>query len=206
MLGLLRSRVKALFLVSMMVGLTAAVACSGSAGDAGPRGEAGAAGATGPAGAVGQAGPAGANGAAGANGSAGARGATGATGAAGANGGPGAPGAAGANGSNAALIIHDSNNNVASAIEFRTGGTEVVVMGAGFARGESVSITGRPSSIDRVLTSATVNDHGGFMATVDLNDFGFAVAEDSIFTISANGETTGRIHGVVLLVDKVIGN
>ena len=206
MLGLLRSRVKALFLVSMMVGLTAAVACSGSDGSAGPRGEAGATGATGPAGAVGAAGPSGSAGAAGARGAAGATGSAGAAGAAGANGAPGAPGAAGLNGSNAALIIHDSNNNVASAIEFRTGGTNVVILGAGFARGESVSITGKPSMIDRVLTSATVNDHGAFMATVNLNDFGFAVAEDSVFTISARGETTGRIHGVILLVDKVVGN
>jgi hypothetical protein len=197
MLGLLRSRVKALFLISLMVGLAAAVACSGSAGPAGPQGPAGPAGAAGPAGPKGEPGLPGLPGLAGLAGPAGAQGPAGADGAA---------GAPGKNGSSAAVIVHDSNNNVAGAVEYRTGGTNAVILAAGFKAGERVSITGKPNKFDVLLADAVANDHGGVSVTVDLNAKGFKVAADSVFTVTASGEDTGRTNGVFILVDKTPGN
>ena len=204
MVGLLRSRVKALFLVSMMIGLAAAVACG--EGPAGPQGPSGQTGQTGPAGATGPAGPKGDPGLPGLQGNDGAQGPAGPAGAAGAAGADGAAGVDGANGSNAALMIHDSNNSVAGAVEFRTGGTNAVFLGGGFKAGERISVTGKPNRFDVLLADAVANDHGAFMVTVELNDAGFEVAADSVFTVSAAGEETGRVEGVFILVDKVAGN
>ena len=201
MLGLLRSRVKALFLVSLMVGLAAAVACS--SGDAGPQGPAG------PAGAQGQQGPPGdpgQPGAAGLPGLPGAQGNAGPAGPAGPSGPEGPAGPAGANGSNAAILVHDSANNVAGAVEFRVAGTSIDILGGGFSAGERVSVTAKPGSFDVLLTDTTANDHGAFMVSVQLTQSGFTPAEDSVFTVSASGEDTGRVEGVFILVDKVPGN
>ncbi len=203
MLGLLRSRVKALFIVSLMVGLAAAVACSGDAGDPGPAGPAGPAGA---AGATGPAGPKGDPGAPGLPGLPGIEGPEGPQGPAGADGADGVDGEDGATGPSAALMVHDSNNSVAAAVEFRVGGTNAVILGGGFDRDERVSITGVPNRFDVLLADAVANDHGAFQVTIDLNAFGFEVAEDSVFTVSASGESTGRVNGVFILVDKVPGN
>ena len=197
MLGLLRSRVKALFLISLMVGLAAAVACSGDAGPAGPQGPAGPAGPAGPSGPKGDPGLPGLPGLAGLQGPAGPAGPAGEA---------GADGEDGANGSNAAVIVHDSGNNVAGAVEYRTGGTNAVILGAGFKAGERVSVTGRPNKFDVLLGSAVANDHGAISVTLDLNAKGFKVGADSIFTVTASGEETGRTHGVFILVDKVPGN
>jgi hypothetical protein len=197
MLGLLRSRVKALFLISLMVGLAAAVACSGDAGPAGPQGPAGQQGPAGPAGPKGDPGLPGLPGLAGLQGPAGPAGAAGAD---------GADGAKGATGSSAAVMVHDSNNNVAGAVEYRAGGTNVVILAAGFKAGERVSITGKPNKFDVLLGSAVANDHGAVSVTVNLNSKGFKVGADSVFTVSASGEDTGLTNGVFILVDKTPDN
>jgi hypothetical protein len=103
-------------------------------------------------------------------------------------------------------MVHDSNNSVAAAVEFRQAGTNAVILGGGFEAGERVSVTGKPNVFDVLLADAVANAHGAFSVTVDLNTFGFAVAEDSIFTVSATGEDTGRVEGVFILVDKTPGN
>ena len=186
MVGLLRRRVKALFLVSMMVGLATAMACSGSDGEQGPKGDTGAAG---PAGAAGADGPAGPEGPAGPIGSRGPAGPA------------GSEGPAGDNGSNAAVLIHDSGNSVAGAVEFKLSGTDVVILGGGFGERESVSI----SSNDTVLASATTNSNGAFSSSATLPS-SFVVGPSSVFTVTVTGEDTGDVHGVFLLVDKVAGN
>ncbi len=201
MLGLLRSRVKALFLVTLMVGLAAAVACG--SGDPGPAGPQGPAGATGPAGPPGDPGLPGAPGLPGVNGAPGADGFDGAQGPQGEQGPPGAPGD---NGSNAALLVHDANNNVAGAVEWRIGGPTVDIIGGGFNAGERISVTAIPNRFDVLIGDATANDHGAFRLTVQLTQTGFEPAEDSVFTVSAAGEDTGRVEGVFIMVDKVPGN
>ena len=201
MLGLLRSRVKALFLVSLMVGLAAAVACSG--GDTGPAGPQGPQGPQGPAGPPGDPGAPGLPGLAGIAGPAGP---AGPAGAAGADGDEGPVGPAGDSGSNAALLVHDSANNVAGAVEWKIGGPTVDILGGGFKAGERISVTAIPNRFDVLLGDATANEHGAFMLTVQLTQVGFEPAEDSIFTVSAAGEDTGRVEGVFIMVDKVPGN
>ena len=57
-----------------------------------------------------------------------------------------------------------------------------------------------------VAATRTANDHGGFRLTVQLTQTGFEPAEDSIFTVSAAGEDTGRVNGAFIMVDKVPGN
>lgn len=203
MLGLLRSRVKALFLVSLMVGLAAAVACGGDAGPTGPTGSQGAVGGTGQTGAPGDPGAPGVPGLPGFNGAPGGAGAAGADGAVGPE---GPVGRSGEDGSNAAVMIHDSNNSVAGAVEWRIGGPTIVVLGGGFNAGERVSVTAIPNSFDVLLGDATANDHGAFALTVQLTQTGFEPAEDSIFTVSASGEDTGRVEGVFIMVDKIPGN
>lgn len=84
--------------------------------------------------------------------------------------------------------------------------TNAVILGGGFNRGERISVTGKPNRFDVLLADAVANDHGAFSVTVNLNARGFAVAEDSVFTVSAAGEDTGRVEGVFILVDKVPGN
>lgn len=200
MLGLLRSRVKALFLVSLMVGLAAAVACSD--GDAGPQGPAGAQGPPG----VGAPGDPGAPGAPGLPGLPGASGNAGLDGADGADGDIGPAGPAGGSGSNAALIVHDSANNVAGAVEWRIGGPTIDILGGGFDAGERVSVTAIPRKFDVLIGDVIANDHGAFRLTVQLTQVGFEPAEDSIFTVSAAGEDTGRVEGVFIMVDKTPGN
>jgi hypothetical protein len=185
MMGLLRRRVKALFLVSMMAGLATAMACGSD-------------GAQGPAGPAGSAGPAGPTGAAGPAGAAGERGAIGPTGPAGSAGATGPAGAAGENGSNAAVLIHDSSNSVAGAVERLLSGTGIVILGGGFASGESVSITAGTT----VLASATANTRGAFSAAATLPS-ALAIGP---YTITATGNDTGAVYGVLLLVDKIPGN
>ncbi len=200
MLGLLRSRVKALFLVSLMVGLAAAVACSD--GDAGPRGPAGP---QGPPGATGSGNP-GQPGAPGLPGLPGAQGLPGADGADGADGEVGPAGPAGPTGSSGSLIVHDSANNVAGAVEWRIGGPTVDILGGGFNPGERISVTAIPRKFDVLIGDAVANDHGAFRLTIQLTQVGFEPAEDSVFTVSAAGEDTGRVEGVFIMVDKVPGN
>lgn len=198
MLGLLRSRVKALFLVSLMVGLAAAVACS--SGDPGPAGPAGDRGPGGPPGDPGLPGAPGLPGLPGAAGNAGPAGADGADGA------PGAAGPVGPTGSSGSLLVHDSTSNVAGAVEWRIGGPTVDILGGGFNPGERISVTAIPRRFDVLIGDAIANDHGAFRLTVQLTQVGFEPAEDSIFTVSAAGEDTGRVEGVFIMVDKIPGN
>ncbi len=103
-------------------------------------------------------------------------------------------------------MIHDSNNNVAGAVEFRLAGTDIVILGGGFNSGERVTVTGIPNISDVLLGDAVANSSGAIMVTADINDAGFVVSNNSYFTVSATGESTGRVEGVFILVDKVLGN
>jgi hypothetical protein len=105
------------------------------------------------------------------------------------------------NGSNAAVLIHDSSNSTAGAVEFLSAGTDIVILGGGFGDGEDVSI----SASGTVLASATTNSDGAFSASATLPS-SFTVGPDSVFTVTASGEDTGDVYGVFLLVDKVPGN
>jgi Flp pilus assembly protein CpaB len=84
-----------------------------------------------------------------------------------------------------------------------------VILGGGFKAGEAISVSGKPRLFDVLMADAVANDHGAFSVTVNLNAVGvggFVVAEDSVFTVSATGEETGKVNGVFILVDKVPGN
>ena len=199
MSGLLRKRLRAFFLIALMVALVAAVACKGSAGPQGPVGQ------SGQTGQQGIQGPPGGQGPQGDQGVPGPAGFDGPSGPQGEEGPEGPQGPEGPTGSNAAVLVHDSTSNVAGSVEFRTGGTTIAVMGGGFVAGEGISITARPRGFDVLLADTSANDHNAFLATIQLPS-SFTVGPESIFTITASGDETGPVDGVFILVDKVPGN
>ena len=210
MTGLLRKRLRAIFLFGITAALIAAVACSGDPGAQGPPGAAGAPGAPGAPGEPGAPGSAGQSGAPGDPGNPGSAGPQGPSGVPGPPGPPGVSGPAGpqgpggsGGGGGGGLIVHDTTSNVAGAVEFNATGTSIDIIGGGFGAGERVSVTARPRGGILLLADAVANDPGAFLITIELPDS--FTPDRSPFTITASGEDGTIANGVFVLTDKVPG-
>ena len=177
----LRGKLKAFLLIGTMFALMAAIACQG---ERGPAGAPGAPGLPGLPGLPGDSGEAGAPGNPGNPGNAGAPGEPGEAGAPGEPGNPGNPGATG------------------------DGSASITIIGGGFAKGESISVSAKKSGFDKLLSQSTskrndsltvANENGAFELSGDA-DWGAGV-----YTILATGDQGNRGATAVLLVDKVDG-
>ena len=139
------------------------------------------------------------------------RGPAGAPGAPGNPGNPGATGPAGADGADGA----DGTTQIAGLIvvgggsaELTDGSASITIIGGGFAKGESVSVSAKKGGFDKLLSESTskrndsltvANENGAFELSVDA-DWGAGV-----YTILATGDQGNRGATAVLLVDKVDG-
>ena len=113
----------------------------------------------------------------------------------------------------------DHSERTAVIEEYRThasdsGSSEVqiallTIIGGGFAKGESVSVSAKKSGFDKLLSASTskrndsltvANENGAFSLDVAADDWG-----EGIYTILATGDQGNRGATAVLLVDKVDG-
>ncbi len=173
---------------------------SGSQGAQGPAGSAGVPGLQGPAGptgAAGQQGPTGAQGASGVQGSQGISGEQGPQGIQGAEGEQGPAGEAG--GSAAVLVVHDTANNVAGAVEIKSSTTEMDILGGGFEVSELIALTVSINGKDVVLGSGQGNGHGAFLSTVTVPS---SMKVGGPYTITATGSGGNVGFGVVVVTNK----
>jgi hypothetical protein len=97
-------------------------------------------------------------------------------------------------------VIHDSENNVAGAVEIKgTGDTKMDVLGGGFAIAELVALTSRVAGQTVVLGSAQANGHGAFLATVNTPS---GMVAGYPYTIEAVGNAGNVGVGVVIVTNK----
>ena len=84
-----------------------------------------------------------------------------------------------------------------------------LIIGGGFAKGESISVSAKKSGFDKLLSASTskrndsltvANENGAFSLDVAADDWG-----EGIYTILATGDQGNRGATAVLLVDKVDG-
>ena len=214
----LRGKLKAFLLIGTMFALMAAIACQG---ERGPAGAPGAPGLPGLPGLPGDSGEAGAPGEPGNPGNPGAPGEPGEAGAPGEPGNPGNPGATGAAGKDGAdgadgADGKDGTTHIAglavvggSSAELTDGAASFTIIGGGFAKGESISVSAKKSGFDKLLSASTAkrndsltvaNENGAFSLDVAADDWGAG-----IYTILATGDQGNRGATAVLLVDKVDG-
>ena len=211
----LRGKLKAFLLIGTMFALMAAIACQG---ERGPAGAPGAPGLPGLPGLPGDSGESGAPGEPGNPGNPGAPGEPGEAGAPGEPGNPGNPGATGPAGKDGADGADgaDGTTHIAglavvggSSAEITDGAASFTIIGGGFAKGESISVSAKKSGFDKLLSSSTskrndsltvANENGAFSLDVAADDWG-----EGIYTILATGDQGNRGATAVLLVDKVDG-
>ena len=193
----LRGKLKAFLLIGTMFALMAAIACQGERG------------------------PAGAPGAPGLPGLPGLPGDSGEPGAPGEPGNPGNPGATGPAGKDGADVADgkdgkDVTTHIAglavvggSSAEITDGAASFTIIGGGFSKGESISVSAKKSGFDKLLSASTskrndsltvANENGAFSLDVAADDWG-----EGIYTILATGDQGNRGATAVLLVDKVDG-
>ena len=208
----LRGKLKAFLLIGTMFALMAAIACQG---ERGPAGAPGAPGLPGLPGLPGDSGEPGAPGEPGNPGNPGAPGEPGEAGAPGEPGNPGNPGATGPAGKDGA-DGKDGTTHIAglavvggSSAEITDGAASFTIIGGGFAKGESISVSAKKSGFDKLLSASTskrndsltvANENGAFSLDVAADDWG-----EGIYTILATGDQGNRGATAVLLVDKVDG-
>ena len=217
----LRGKLKAFLLIGTMFALMAAIACQG---ERGPAGAPGAPGLPGLPGLPGDSGEPGAPGEPGNPGNPGAPGEPGEAGAPGEPGNPGNPGATGPAGKDGADGAdgkdgkdgEDGTTHIAglavvggSSAEITDGAASFTIIGGGFAKGESISVSAKKSGFDKLLSASTskrndsltvANENGAFSLDVAADDWG-----EGIYTILATGDQGNRGATAVLLVDKVDG-
>jgi len=214
----LRGKLKAFLLIGTMFALMAAIACQG---ERGPAGAPGAPGLPGLPGLPGDSGEPGAPGEPGNPGNPGAPGEPGEAGAPGEPGNPGNPGATGPAGKDGAdgadgADGKDGTTHIAglavvggSSAEITDGAASFTIIGGGFAKGESISVSAKKSGFDKLLSASTskrndsltvANENGAFSLDVSADDWG-----EGIYTILATGDQGNRGATAVLLVDKVDG-
>ena len=211
----LRGKLKAFLLIGTMFALMAAIACQG---ERGPAGAPGAPGLPGLPGLPGDSGEPGAPGEPGNPGNPGAPGEPGEAGAPGEPGNPGNPGATGPAGKDGAdgADGKDGTTHIAglavvggSSAEITDGAASFTIIGGGFAKGESISVSAKKSGFDKLLSASTskrndsltvANENGAFSLDVAADDWG-----EGIYTILATGDQGNRGATAVLLVDKVDG-
>ena len=193
----------------------------GGTGLQGPQGIPGKAGSAGPSGPQGSQGPAGISGipgpqgVTGATGNPGQQGLTGAQGASGVQGPQGIPGEQGTSGpqgdsgeqgptgvtggSAAVLVVHDTANNVAGAVELKSSTTEIDVLGGGFGISELIALTVSINGKDVVLGSGQGNGSGAFLSTVKVPS---SMKVGGPYTITASGSNGNVGFGVVIVTNK----
>ena len=211
----LRGKLKAFLLIGTMFALMAAIACQG---ERGPAGAPGAPGLPGLPGLPGDSGEPGAPGEPGNPGNPGAPGEPGEAGAPGEPGNPGNPGATGPAGKDGAdgKDGKDGTTHIAglavvggSSAEITDGAASFTIIGGGFGKGESISVSAKKSGFDKLLSASTskrndsltvANENGAFSLDVAADDWG-----EGIYTILATGDQGNRGATAVLLVDKVDG-
>lgn len=217
----LRGKLKAFLLIGTMFALMAAIACQGERGPAGAPGapglpglpglpgDSGEPGAPGEPGNPGNPGAPGEPGEAGAPGEPGNPGNPGATGPAGKDGADGADGADGKDGEDGTTHIAGLAVVGGSSAEITDGAASFTIIGGGFAKGESISVSAKKSGFDKLLSASTskrndsltvANENGAFSLDVAADDWG-----EGIYTILATGDQGNRGATAVLLVDKVDG-
>ena len=214
----LRGKLKAFLLIGTMFALMAAIACQG---ERGPAGAPGAPGLPGLPGLPGDSGEPGAPGEPGNPGNPGAPGEPGEAGAPGEPGNPGNPGATGPAGKDGADGAdgkdgEDGTTHIAglavvggSSAEITDGAASFTIIGGGFGKGESISVSAKKSGFDKLLSASTskrndsltvANENGAFSLDVAADDWG-----EGIYTILATGDHGNRGATAVLLVDTVDG-
>ena len=176
MAGLFRRRGTALLLVIVSAFLVAAIACEGTQGGRGSQGS------SGPPGSQGSSGLQGPQGEAGPQGDSGDEGPTGTTG-----------------GSAAVLVVHDTANNVAGAVELKSSSTEMDVLGGGFGISELIALTVSINGKDVVLGSGQGNGSGAFLSTVKVPS---SMKVGGPYTITAAGSNGNVGFGVVIVTNK----
>ena len=190
-------------------------------GERGPAGAPGAPGLPGLPGLPGDSGEPGAPGEPGNPGNPGAPGEPGEAGAPGEPGNPGNPGATGPAGKDGKDGAdgedgEDGTTHIAglavvggSSAEITDGAASFTIIGGGFGKGESISVSAKKSGFDKLLSSSTskrndsltvANENGAFSLDVAADDWG-----EGIYTILATGDQGNRGATAVLLVDKVDG-
>ena len=96
-----------------------------------------------------------------------------------------------------------------SSAEITDGAASFTIIGGGFAKGESISVSAKKSGFDKLLSASTskrndsltvANENGAFSLDVAADDWG-----EGIYTILATGDQGNRGATAVLLVDKVDG-
>ena len=139
-------------------------------------------------------------------------------GAPGAPGNPGNPGAAGTDGTDGTdgadgttqiagiTVVGGSSAEITTVDDVAT--ASFTIIGGGFAKGESISVSAKKGGFDKLLSESTskrndsltvANENGAFELSVDA-DWGAGV-----YTILATGDQGNRGATAVLLVDKVDG-
>ena len=214
----LRGKLKAFLLIGTMFALMAAIACQGERGPAGAPGAPGLPGLPGLPGDSGEPGAPGEPGNPGNPGSPGEPGEAGAPGEPGNPGNPGATGPAGKDGKDGAdgKDGEDGTTHIAglavvggSSAEITDGAASFTIIGGGFGKGESISVSAKKSGFDKLLSASTskrndsltvANENGAFSLDVAADDWG-----EGIYTILATGDQGNRGATAVLLVDKVDG-
>ena len=131
---------------------------------------------------------------------------------------PGATGPAGKDGADGAdgKDGEDGTTHIAglavvggSSAEITDGAASFTIIGGGFGKGESISVSAKKSGFDKLLSASTskrndsltvANENGAFSLDVAADDWG-----EGIYTILATGDQGNRGATAVLLVDKVDG-
>ena len=93
--------------------------------------------------------------------------------------------------------------------ELTDGSASITIIGGGFAKGESISVSAKKGGFDKLLSSSTskrndsltvANENGAFQLDVEAEDWGTGV-----YSILATGDQGNQGSTAVLLVDKVDG-
>jgi hypothetical protein len=87
--------------------------------------------------------------------------------------------------------------------------TSITVIGGGFAKGESISLTAKKGGFDFLLADAVANDNGAFLVNVEVPMQGFDSASPDkgfptggVFSISATGDLGNSGSSAFVFVEK----
>ena len=102
-------------------------------------------------------------------------------------------------GSAAVLVVHDTANNVAGAVELKSSSTEMDVLGGGFGISELIALTVSINGKDVVLGSGQGNGSCAFLSTVKVPS---SMKVGGPYTITASGSNGNVGFGVVIVTNK----
>ncbi len=105
--------------------------------------------------------------------------------------------------------MFDASGPSTGAAELTGGNASITIIGGGFDKGESISVSAKKSGFDKLLSSSTPktndsltigNENGAFELTVDLEGW-----DAGLYTVLATGDKGHRGASAFLLVDKIDG-